>query len=164
MGSAFRHSSLWLVIETLTYRQHSRQYLDRATTSTMLLRLRMFPSLPALSYAINASDFRLLTLWMRIWDAPIVARYVAALILQEKNAFSPRSRPNAPNTRRNVCVWPLFSSQFPTVEPTVYINGVSSPNSGCIAKRPPVKLRFHNRFIYVGVDISIYALLTGGRS
>ena len=27
-----------------------------------------------------------------------------------------------------------------------------------------VKLRFHNRFIYVGVDISIYALLTGGRS
>ena len=27
-----------------------------------------------------------------------------------------------------------------------------------------VKLRFHNRFIYVGVDISVYALLTGGRS
>ena len=27
-----------------------------------------------------------------------------------------------------------------------------------------VKLRFYNRFIYVGVDISIYALLTGGRS
>ena len=27
-----------------------------------------------------------------------------------------------------------------------------------------VKLRFHNSFIYVGVDISIYALLTGGRS
>ena len=27
-----------------------------------------------------------------------------------------------------------------------------------------VKLRFHNRFTYVGVDISIYALLTGGRS
>ena len=27
-----------------------------------------------------------------------------------------------------------------------------------------VKLRFHNRFIYVGVDISIYALLTGGRT
>ena len=26
------------------------------------------------------------------------------------------------------------------------------------------KLRFHKRFIYVGVDISIYALLTGGRS
>ena len=26
------------------------------------------------------------------------------------------------------------------------------------------KLRFHIRFIYVGVDISIYALLTGGRS
>ena len=26
-----------------------------------------------------------------------------------------------------------------------------------------VDLRFHNRFIYVGVDISIYALLTGGR-
>ena len=30
-------------------------------------------------------------------------------------------------------------------------------------KRMIVKLRFHNRFIYVGVDISIYALLTGGR-
>ena len=27
-----------------------------------------------------------------------------------------------------------------------------------------VDLRFHNRFIYVGVDISIYAILTGGRS
>ena len=27
-----------------------------------------------------------------------------------------------------------------------------------------VKLRFHNRFIYEGVDISIYVLLTGGRS
>ena len=27
-----------------------------------------------------------------------------------------------------------------------------------------VKLRFHNRFIYVGLDISIYALFTGGRS
>ena len=27
-----------------------------------------------------------------------------------------------------------------------------------------VDLRFHNRFIYVGVDISIYALLTGVRS
>ena len=27
-----------------------------------------------------------------------------------------------------------------------------------------VKLRFHNRFICVGVDISIYALLTGGWS
>ena len=27
-----------------------------------------------------------------------------------------------------------------------------------------VKLRFYKRFIYVGVDISIYALLTGGRS
>ena len=27
-----------------------------------------------------------------------------------------------------------------------------------------VKLRFHNRFIYVGVDISVYALLTGERS
>ena len=27
-----------------------------------------------------------------------------------------------------------------------------------------IELRFHNRFIYVGVDISIYALLTGGRS
>ena len=27
-----------------------------------------------------------------------------------------------------------------------------------------VKLRFHNRFSYVGVYISIYALLTGGRS
>ena len=27
-----------------------------------------------------------------------------------------------------------------------------------------VKLRLHNRFTYVGVDISIYALLTGGRS
>ena len=27
-----------------------------------------------------------------------------------------------------------------------------------------VKLRFHNRFIYVGVDISIHALLTGGPS
>ena len=26
------------------------------------------------------------------------------------------------------------------------------------------KLRFHKRFIYVGVDISIYALLTGGQS
>ena len=26
------------------------------------------------------------------------------------------------------------------------------------------KLRFYKRFIYVGVDISIYALLTGGRS
>ena len=26
------------------------------------------------------------------------------------------------------------------------------------------KLRFHNHFIYVGVDISIYALLTEGRS
>ena len=26
------------------------------------------------------------------------------------------------------------------------------------------KLRFHNRFIYVGIDTSIYALLTGGRS
>ena len=26
------------------------------------------------------------------------------------------------------------------------------------------KLRFHKRFIYVGVDISIYALLPGGRS
>ena len=26
------------------------------------------------------------------------------------------------------------------------------------------KLRFHKRFIYVGVDISISALLTGGRS
>ena len=26
------------------------------------------------------------------------------------------------------------------------------------------KLRLHNRFIYVGVDISIYALLAGGRS
>ena len=26
------------------------------------------------------------------------------------------------------------------------------------------KLRFHKCFIYVGVDISIYALLTGGRS
>ena len=25
-------------------------------------------------------------------------------------------------------------------------------------------LRFHDHFIYVGVDISIYALLTGGRS
>ena len=27
-----------------------------------------------------------------------------------------------------------------------------------------VKLRLHNRFIYVGVDINIYALFTGGRS
>ena len=27
-----------------------------------------------------------------------------------------------------------------------------------------VTLRFHNRFIYVGVGISIYALLAGGRS
>ena len=27
-----------------------------------------------------------------------------------------------------------------------------------------VRIRFHNRFICVGVDISIYALLTGGRS
>ena len=27
-----------------------------------------------------------------------------------------------------------------------------------------VMLRLHNRFTYVGVDISIYALLTGGRS
>ena len=27
-----------------------------------------------------------------------------------------------------------------------------------------VKLGFHNRFIYVGIDISIYALSTGGRS
>ena len=27
-----------------------------------------------------------------------------------------------------------------------------------------VKLRLHNRFIYVGVDISIYVLLAGGRS
>ena len=27
-----------------------------------------------------------------------------------------------------------------------------------------VEFRFHNRFIYVGVDISICALLTGGRS
>ena len=27
-----------------------------------------------------------------------------------------------------------------------------------------VDLRFHNRFINVGLDISIYALLTGGRS
>ena len=26
------------------------------------------------------------------------------------------------------------------------------------------KLRIHNRFICVGVDVSIYALLTGGRS
>ena len=29
---------------------------------------------------------------------------------------------------------------------------------------PFVRIRFHNRFICVGVDISIYALLTGGRS
>ena len=27
-----------------------------------------------------------------------------------------------------------------------------------------VRLLFQNRFIYVGVDISMYALLTGGRS
>ena len=27
-----------------------------------------------------------------------------------------------------------------------------------------VELRFHNRFICVGVDISVYALLTEGRS
>ena len=27
-----------------------------------------------------------------------------------------------------------------------------------------VELRFHNRFICMGFDISIYALLTGGRS
>ena len=27
-----------------------------------------------------------------------------------------------------------------------------------------VDMRFHNRFIYVGIDISIYALLTGGKS
>ena len=27
-----------------------------------------------------------------------------------------------------------------------------------------VRIRFHNYFICVGVDISIYALLTGGRS
>ena len=26
-----------------------------------------------------------------------------------------------------------------------------------------VRIRFHNRFIYVGVDISIYVLPTGGR-
>ena len=31
-------------------------------------------------------------------------------------------------------------------------------------KKGAVEFRFHNRFIYVGVDISIYALLTGGRS
>ena len=29
---------------------------------------------------------------------------------------------------------------------------------------PTDEMRFHNRFIYVGVDISIHALLTGGRS
>ena len=27
-----------------------------------------------------------------------------------------------------------------------------------------IEIRFHNRFICVGVDISIFALLTGGRS
>ena len=36
--------------------------------------------------------------------------------------------------------------------------------SGADDSRQHVKLRFHNRFIYVGVDIIIYALLTGERS
>ena len=35
---------------------------------------------------------------------------------------------------------------------------------GLFEPREIVKLRFHNRFIYVGVDTSIYALLTGGWS
>ena len=39
-------------------------------------------------------------------------------------------------------------------------------NAGTVNKprQGSVDLRLHNRFIYVGVDISMYALLTGGRS
>ena len=37
-------------------------------------------------------------------------------------------------------------------------------NGGLLPDIILVDLRFHNRSIYVGVDINIYALLTGGRS
>ena len=35
---------------------------------------------------------------------------------------------------------------------------------GARSLMPSVEMRFYNRFICVGVDISMYALLTGGRS
>ena len=46
----------------------------------------------------------------------------------------------------------------PEIAAETKLDEINGGNTTC------VKLRLHNRFIYMGVDISIYALLTGRRS
>ena len=57
---------------------------------------------------------------------------------------------------RNDCHWPSYITLLP--------EAMACTTRCCLALYTMLKLRFHSRFIYVGVDISIYALLTGGRS
>ena len=52
----------------------------------------------------------------------------------------------------------ITSAKSGNVDPGKTVLAKRTGGEGC------VEMRFHNRFICVGVDISIYALITGGRS
>ena len=123
--------------------------------------------------AMDTTGFTAVRQGMRVVGAPVGTEQFQRDFLQEAVSGEPaeivRALVPRADAQTNFPIWRLsatsrLSHLLRTVPPSITCQAAANYEALVEWALASVQIRFHNRFICVGVDISIYALLTGRRS